>query len=165
MGDDAGGCGKWTSRDHMGDREPQLFKQLAPHDGVGDSGLVRDITERKQAASTAEALRASERFARGQVNAFTRTVEALAMESETDGLVGHVLRTITAEFDAHSSSVWRRDHENGGVNFEVAFESSRLMTKSDARMVAVKPYLPIHEFWPSREDFLEDTLYQLGHII
>ncbi len=116
--------------------------------------ILRDITERKQAVATAEALRASERFARGQVNAFTRTVEALAMESETDGLVGHVLRTISDEFEAHSSSVWRRDHDNGGVNFEVAFESGTLMTKSDARILAVKPYLPIHEFWPSREDFL-----------
>ena len=100
-----------------------------------------------------EALHASERFARGQVNAFTRTVEALAMESETDGLVGHVLRTITDEFDAHSSSVWRKDHLSGQVNFEVAFEGGKLVTKSDASIVAAKPYLPIQYFWPSPEDF------------
>jgi PAS domain S-box-containing protein len=100
-----------------------------------------------------EALRASERFARGQVNAFTRTVEALAMESETDGLVGHVLRTITDEFNAHSSSVWRKDHVSGEVSFEVAFEGGKLVTKSDASIVAVKPFLPIQYFWPLPEDF------------
>jgi PAS domain S-box-containing protein len=100
-----------------------------------------------------EALRASERFARGQVNAFTRTVEALAMESETDGLVGHVLRTITDEFNAHSSSVWRKDHVSGDVSFEVALEGGKLVTKSDASIVAVKPFLPIQYFYPSPEDF------------
>ncbi len=100
-----------------------------------------------------EALRASERFARGQVNAFTRTVEALAMESETDGLVGHVLRTITGEFDAHSSSVWRKDQASGQVNFEVAFEGGRLVTKFDAGIVAAKPYLPIRHIWPLPDDF------------
>jgi PAS domain S-box-containing protein len=100
-----------------------------------------------------EALRASERFARGQVNAFTRTVEALAMESETDGLVGHVLRTITDEFNAHSSSVWRKDRVSGQVGFEVALEGGKLVTKSDPGIVAAKPLLPIQYFWPLPEDF------------
>jgi PAS domain S-box-containing protein len=100
-----------------------------------------------------EALRASERFARGQVNAFTRTVEALAMESETDGLVGHVLRTITAEFEAHSSSVWRKDRVSGQVSFELALEGGKLVTKSDASIVTAKPFLPIQFFWPLPEDF------------
>jgi PAS domain S-box-containing protein len=100
-----------------------------------------------------EALRASERFARGQVKAFTRTVDALAMESHTDGLVGHVLRTITEELNAHSSSLWRMDHASGEVNFEVAFEGGKLVTKSDANIVAAKPYLPINYFWPVPEDF------------
>jgi len=113
--------------------------------------LVAFAIERKQAA---EALSAAEKLARGQVNAFTRTLEALAMESETDGLVGHVLRTITDELNAHSASVWRRDEMNGLVNFEVAFEGGDLVTKSDASIVAVKPYMPIHEFWPRHEDFL-----------
>jgi PAS domain S-box-containing protein len=100
-----------------------------------------------------EALRASERFARGQVNAFTRTVEALAMESDTDGLVGHVLRTITDEFDAHSSSVWRKDRASGQVSFEVALEGGKLVTKSDASIIAAKPFLPIQYFYPLPEDF------------
>src|SRR5260221_227454 len=109
-----------------------------------------DVTEQKQSQ---EALRASELLARGQVNALTRTVEALAMESAPDGLVGHVLRTITDEFNAHSASVWRRDHASGLVNFEVALESGKLLTKSDASIVAVTPYMPIHLFWPAPGDF------------
>ncbi len=95
------------------------------------------VTERQRSQ---DALRASERFARGQVNAFTRTVEALAMESDTEGLVGHVLRTITDEFNAHSSSVWRKDHASGQVRFEGAFEGGKLVTKSDDRIVAMKPF-------------------------
>ena len=108
-----------------------------------------DVTEQKLAQ---EALLASELLARGQVNALTRTVEALAMESAPDSLVGHVLRTIRDEFDAHSASVWRRDEVNGLLNFEVALEGDKLLSKSDASIVAVTPYLPVHLFWPSPED-------------
>jgi PAS domain S-box-containing protein len=113
--------------------------------------ILRDITERKRSS---EALLASELLARGQVNALTRTVESMAQESVPDALVGHVLQTITDELHAHSASVWRRDEMNGLVNFEVAFEGGNLVTKSDASIVAVKPYMPIHEFWPRHEDFL-----------
>ena len=60
-------------------------------------GAVSDVTEQKLSQ---EALLASELLARGQVNALTRTVEALAMESAPDGLIGHVLRTIRDEFMA-----------------------------------------------------------------
>jgi signal transduction histidine kinase len=113
-------------------------------------GAVMDVTEQKLAQ---EALLASELLARGQVNALTRTVEALAMESVPDGLVGHVLRTIKDEFNAHSASVWRMDGVNGLLNFEVALEGGKLVSKSDANIVAATPCLPIHLFWPSPEDF------------
>ena len=90
--------------------------------------ILRDITERKRAA---EALRASEQLARGQAEALTRTLDALARESAPDRLVEHVLRTITEQLDAHSSSVWRRDEVSGRLAFEFAFEKGRLVTKSD----------------------------------
>lgn len=59
--------------------------------------ILRDITERKEAA---EALRASVQLARGQTEALTHTLDALAKESAPDRLVEHVLRTITTS--------WRR---------------------------------------------------------
>jgi signal transduction histidine kinase/PAS domain-containing protein len=113
-------------------------------------GAVSDVTEQKLSQ---EALLASELLARGQVNALTRTVEALAMESAPDGMIGHVLRTIRDEFDAHSASVWRRDEMSGLLNFEVALEGGKLVSKSDASILAETPYLPVHLFWPSPEDF------------
>ena len=113
-------------------------------------GTIQDITERKQAA---ESLRASELVARGQVNALTRTLDALAKESAPDRLVEHVLRTITDEFNAHSSSVWRIDEVSGLVSFEFALEGGKLATKSDRKIVTASPSMPIELVWPLSEDF------------
>jgi PAS domain S-box-containing protein len=113
-------------------------------------GAVMDITEHKQAA---EALHASEQLARGQVEALTHTLDALAMESAPDGLAEHVLRTITEQLNAHSSSVWRRDDARERMVFEFAFESGRLVTKSETVIGAVNPSLPIKDIWPWSEVF------------
>src|SRR5206468_11514404 len=85
-----------TTRDVMGtfalySREPRsptpeqlnLIEQM--------THLAAVAIERERAA---EALHASEHLARGQVEALTRTLDALAMESAPDRLVEHVLRTI-----------------------------------------------------------------------
>ena len=109
-----------------------------------------DITERKE---TAEALLASENFARGQVEVLKSTLDALAMESAPERLVGHMLRTITVQFGAHSSSVWRRDEPTGMIGFEFAFEDGRVVTKTDARFVGMDLWLPMEEFWPWPEVF------------
>jgi PAS domain S-box-containing protein len=127
-------------------------------------GSVMDVTEQhKSKAALEEAiseikeseghLRASELVARGQVNALTRTLDALAMESVPDRLVEHVLRTIADEFNAHSSSVWRIDESSGLASFEFALEGGKQITKSDPNVLAVSPSLPIQLFWPSPEDF------------
>ncbi len=124
-------------------------------------GAVMDVTEQKLSQ---EALLASELLARRQVNALARTVEALAMESDPDGSVGHVLRTIRDEFNAHSASVWRRDEVTGLLNFEVALEGRKLVSKSDAGIVAAAPFLPVHLFWPSPDDFQAGKPSLLGDI-
>jgi PAS domain S-box-containing protein len=80
--------------------------------------ILRDITERKEAA---EALRASAQLARGQAEALTRTLDALAKESAPERLVEHVLRTIISQLDAHSSGVWLRSEAPGLVSFEFSF--------------------------------------------
>ncbi|WP_263354113.1 PAS domain-containing protein [Acidicapsa acidisoli] len=81
-------------------------------------GIVTDITDRKQAEET---LRSSETLARRQVEALKGALDALAMESDPDRLVGHILRTLTEQFWAHSSSVWRRNEPSELVSFEFAF--------------------------------------------
>ncbi len=109
-----------------------------------------DITERKEAA---EALVASENFARGQVAVLKSTLDALAKESAPDRLLGHMLRTITEQFGAHSSSVWRRDEPTGMIGFEFAFEDGRVVTKTDPRFAGMDLWLPMEDFWPWPEVF------------
>jgi PAS domain S-box-containing protein len=112
--------------------------------------LAALAVERKRAG---EALRASELVARGQVDALTRTLDALAMESAPDGLVEHVLRTITDELNAHSSSVWKRDEASGLVSFEFALEDAKFVTNSDSRIASISPSLPVQKVWPWPEVF------------
>jgi len=112
--------------------------------------ILRDITERKEAA---EALRASAQLARGQTEALTRTLDALAKESAPDRLVEHVLRTTTEQLEAHSSSIWLRNEGTGLVSFEFAFEEGRLLTKSDATLAKVSPTLKIEDVWVWPEIF------------
>jgi PAS domain S-box-containing protein len=109
-----------------------------------------DITERKEAAET---LLASEKFARGQTEVLKSTLDALAMESAPERLLGHMLRIITVQFAAHSSSVWRRDEPTGMIGFEFAFEDGRVVTKTDARFAAMDLWLPMEDFWPWPEVF------------
>jgi PAS domain S-box-containing protein len=112
--------------------------------------ILRDITERREAA---EALRASAQLARGQTEALTRTLDALAKESAPDRLVEHVLRTITEQLGAHSSSIWLRNEGTGLVSFEFAFEGGRLLTKSDAALARISPTFKIEDVWPWPEIF------------
>src|SRR5437879_2455174 len=109
-----------------------------------------DITERKEAA---EALVASENFARGQGAVLKSTLDALAKESAPDRLLGHMLRTITEQFGAHSSSVWRRDEPTGMIGFEFAFEDGRVGTRTDPRFAGMDLWLPMEDFWPWPEVF------------
>jgi PAS domain S-box-containing protein len=65
-------------------------------------GAVMDVTERNRAA---EALKASEHVARGQLEALTKTLVALSQESEPEHLLKHVLQMIGDQLGAHSLSV------------------------------------------------------------
>ncbi len=126
------------------------ISKLELGDEVVFTVILRDITERKEAA---EALRASVQLARGQVEALTRTLDALAKESDPDRLVEHVLRTITDQLKAHSSSIWLRNEGTDLVSFEFAFEEGKLLTSSDADLAKISPALKINEVSPWPEIF------------
>jgi PAS domain S-box-containing protein len=113
-------------------------------------GIVMDITERKRAE---EALRASERLARGQLEALKNTLDALACEPDPERLVEHIVRTITRQWDAHSCSFWRRDAARELVCFEFAFEDDRVITKEAPRFAGMDLQLPMDDFWPWPEFF------------
>lgn len=103
-------------------------------------GTIMDVTERRHAE---DALQSSEILARGQLNALTRTLEALVAEPEPDRFLEHVLRTITEQLGAHSSSIWRKDVSTGLMEFECAFEGGRLVTDSTAKVAALDPMQPL----------------------
>ncbi len=85
--------------------------------------------ERKQAA---EALRASEHLARGQLDALTHTLDSLAEESDTDKSLEHVLRTIIEQTGAHSLSAWERNEDGGWLDLLAVIEGGRFQTRKDA---------------------------------
>src|ERR1700680_1573656 len=60
-------------------------------------GTVMDVTERNRVQ---EALRASEKLARGQLGALTRTLDALVQAASPDPLIEVVLRAIARQFAA-----------------------------------------------------------------
>ncbi|PTY07877.1 hypothetical protein DB347_06520 [Opitutaceae bacterium EW11] len=113
-------------------------------------GIVMDVTERRRAE---EALRASEQLARGQIEALKGSLEALAREPAPERLVEHIMRTITRQWGAHSSSFWRRDTVKDSVCFEFAFEDDRIVTKDAPRFAGMDLQLPMEDFWPWPEVF------------
>jgi PAS domain S-box-containing protein len=112
--------------------------------------LASVAIERERAV---EALRASEKLARGQTEALTLALDALARESDPNRIVEHVLRTVTAQLDAHSNSVWLRDETSELMVFEFALENGKFKTKTEATIAAVSPSLPVQAISPWPEIF------------
>jgi PAS domain S-box-containing protein len=109
-------------------------------------GAVMDITERKR---TAEALRASEHLARGQLDALRHTLDAIAQESDSDRLLEHVLRTIVEQTRAHSVSAWDRNEDGKWLDLIAVLENDRFQTRKDATHPAARiPMLAqAHPVW------------------
>jgi signal transduction histidine kinase len=109
-------------------------------------GAVMDITERKR---TAEALHASEHLARGQLDALTHTLDAIAQESDSDKLLEHVLRTIVEQAKAHSVSAWDRNEDGKWLDLIAVIEYGRFQTRKDATHPAARiPMLAqTHPVW------------------
>ena len=92
-------------------------------DEVEYIGALMDITERAEAA---EALRASEHLARGQLEALKKTLDVLAHESEPEKFLEQVLRTIAEQLSAHSIGVWEMSKSTGGTAFLANYENDLL---------------------------------------
>jgi signal transduction histidine kinase len=91
--------------------------------------LAAVAIERERAA---EALRASEHLARGQLDALTHTLDSLAGESDPDRLLEHVLRTIVEQTAANGVSAWERNEEGGWLDLVAVIEDGRFQTRNDA---------------------------------
>jgi PAS domain S-box-containing protein len=109
--------------------------------------LASVAIERERSGS---AVRASEIFAQGQAETLTRTLDEIAKESAIDRIAEHVLRALTIQLEATSSSVWLRNGASGLMDFEFALEEEQLKSKSDPLLASVSPSLPIAaiQAWP-----------------
>ena len=116
-------------------REPRSPTPQHLHTIKQITHLASVAIERKQAA---ESLRASELLARGQLDALTHTLDALAQESDPDRLLEHVLRTIIEQWGAHSVSVWDREPNGDGLELFAMIEDGRFQTRSGAMHPAAR---------------------------
>jgi PAS domain S-box-containing protein len=98
-------------------------------------GTVMDVTERNRAK---DALRASERLARGKIEALTRTLSALVQETSADRLPEPVLRTIVDQLDADGITVWLTDETTGQTRFAFQFVDDQLLAAPDASHPAAR---------------------------
>src|SRR6266403_450020 len=108
-------------------REPRSPTPQHHHTIIQITHLASVAIERKQAA---ESLHASDLLARGQLDALTHTLDALAQESDPDRLLEHVLRKIIEKSDAHSASVWDREQDGDWLELFALIEDGRFQTRS-----------------------------------
>jgi PAS domain S-box-containing protein len=116
-------------------REPRSPTPQHLHTIKQITHLASVAIERKQAA---ESLRASELLARGQLDALTHTLDALAQESDSARLLEHVLRTIIEQSDAHSVSVWDRAPDGDWLELFALIEDGRFQTRGGAMHPAAR---------------------------
>ena len=117
----------WREPRSPGPHHQQIIKQI--------THLTAVAIERKRSA---ESLRASELLARGQLDALTHTLDALAQESDPDRLLEHVLRTIIEQSDAHSVSVWDRAPDGDWLELFALIEDGRFQTRGGAMHPAAR---------------------------
>src|SRR5947209_2747136 len=116
-------------------REPRTPTPQHHHTIKQMTHLASVAIERKRAA---ESLHASELLARGQLDALTHTLDALARESDPDRLLEHVLRTIIEQSNAHSVSVWDREPDGDWLELFAMIEDGRFQTRSGAFQPAAR---------------------------
>src|SRR3989449_2523209 len=110
-------------------REPRSPTPQHHHTIKQITHLASVAIERKQAA---ESLHASDLLARGQLEALTHTLDALAQESDPDRLLEHVLLTIIEQSDAQSVSVWDREPDGDWLELFALIEDGLFQTRSGA---------------------------------
>ncbi len=94
-----------------------------------------DVTARNR---TQNALRASEKLARGQLAALTQTLDALVQEASPDRLPAVVLRAIAQEFGAFSITVWLTADLTPRVGFAYQYIGGELLTAADSEHPAAR---------------------------
>ena len=86
-------------------------------------GTVMDITESKRAA---DAVRASEQVARGQVEALTQSLDVLATAPDPENFIGQMLSTMARLLNAQSVVLWLLDKSTDSLLLRSAWEDENL---------------------------------------
>jgi PAS domain S-box-containing protein len=124
-----GGCDfDWEHRLLMPDGSIKYLHDVARRvtDATGNEeivGAIMDITQREQAA---EALRASQHLARGQLDALVDTLAALAREPKPAKFLEHVYYIICKQLGAAGLVGWKTTNESNGIELIGAFHDDRL---------------------------------------
>ncbi len=118
----------FTHRLLMPDQSIKYVHVVArPTRGVGDSiefvGAVVDITTQKIAE---DALRASERLARGQLETLKEILNSISTDLNPDKFLQHVLCMIAKQLGGQSVSVYSRNYDDDTLNLEVIFDENGL---------------------------------------
>ena len=100
-----------------------------------------------------EALRASERVARGQAETLTRTLDQLSRESSFERIAEFALRTLTGQFDAAGTGVFLWNHATGLMEVGYVLERGLFKSTADAELAAFFPSMSWKEIPQSREAF------------
>ena len=116
-------------------------------------GTVMDVTERKR---TAEALRASDLLARGQLEALRSTLAVITQESKPEKFLEHVLRVIWQQLDANGVSVWENDSKFGCIHQVASFEENTLRLPTPDKMQLIPQEGLGASPHPVRSDFFRD---------
>src|ERR1700722_5064009 len=124
-------------------------------------GTVMDVTERKAAA---EALRASEHLALGQLDALKKTLDALSKESEPEKFLEHVLCTIAEQLGAHSIGVWEMNKSSGSTAFVANYENAQLQVSSEEPESSPKASLWEREHPVWSQFFLDGKFCVMGRL-
>jgi PAS domain S-box-containing protein len=124
-------------------------------------GTVMDVTERKAAA---EALRASEHLALGQLDALKKTLDALSRESEPEKFLEHVLCTIAEQLSAHSIGVWEMNKSSGSTAFVANYENAQLQIASEEPESSPKASLWEREHPVWAQFFLDGKFCVMGRL-
>ncbi len=136
--------------------EPGEYEaRLRRHDGEYRWFLFRGVPLRDESGrvvkwygtnTDVEARRASEHVARGQLDALTQTLDALARESEPEKFLDHVLRRIGQQLRAHSLGVWEINPATGGVELVANFEDDQVRHPAAGERPAPSPFqVPVEE--------------------
>ena len=128
--DEKGKIEKWfgTCTDITGHKQAEASLRQSEYElRETRDGLERKVQERTTDLSrSAEALRASEQVARGQVEALTQSLDVLATAPDPENFIGQMLSTMARLLNAQSVVLWLWDKSTDSLLLRSAWEDENL---------------------------------------